>query len=548
MARTAQRYKKLVERKSAQIPVYRAAIYARLSVDKNEKKVESIETQVALIKEFIQTHNAKADKEYELALYDIYSDIGKTGTNFERPGFERMMKDIRERKVNCILVKDFSRFGRNYIETGNYLEKILPFMKVRFISVCDQYDSFAPDSENQDLTMNIKNLVNDAYAKDISAKERAAKRIVQKNGEYVGSKAPYGYRCKKVDGKYTLLIEPEAAKIVQRIFEEYAAGKKIQHIIDELYKEGVHRISDYDQYHHVYCQEGEKLHQWGNSSIRAVLNRNNYYGDLVQRKYESRFQKGEKGCEVLDEREWIITPAAHAPIISRELFEKAQERLKAGQEARTVVGWKKDERAFYNVFYCGECGRKMSTSRSNGSVFYFCGASRYQDERKCNYKSVSEDKIQSIVHAELNRQFQLSGLQKKNMVAMSKTAFQAKIVQIENEIKRMNVEAERQAEKFAEAFMQYKDGNLSREAYMAMRVERNDWKVFCDERKKALEQRRIEMQKRQKEETRFLKSLLDLKGTSKINAELAEALIEKIYVYDDKRLEIHFRFKGGVGV
>lgn len=244
MGRTAQRYKKLVERKSAQIPVYRAAIYARLSVDKNEKKVESIETQVALIKEFIQTHNAKADKEYELALYDIYSDIGKTGTNFERPGFERMMKDIRERKVNCILVKDFSRFGRNYIETGNYLEKILPFMKVRFISVCDQYDSFAPDSENQDLTMNIKNLVNDAYAKDISAKERAAKRIVQKNGEYVGSKAPYGYRCKKVDGKYTLLIEPEAAKIVQRIFEEYAAGKKIQHIIDELYKEGVHRISD----------------------------------------------------------------------------------------------------------------------------------------------------------------------------------------------------------------------------------------------------------------------------------------------------------------
>ena len=118
----------------------------------------------------------------------------------------------------------------------------------------------------------------------------------------------------------------------------------------------------------------------------------------------------------------------------------------------------------------------MSTSRSNGNVFYFCGASRYQDERKCNYKGVSEDKIQSIVRAELNRQFQLSELQQKNMAAMSKIAFQAKIVQIENEIKRMNVEAERQAEKFAEAFMQYKDGNLSREAYMAMRVERNDWK------------------------------------------------------------------------
>ena len=112
------------------------------------------------------------NREYEIAVYNIYSDLGKTGTNFDRPGFERMMNDVREGKINCILVKDFSRFGRNYIETGNYLEKILPFMKVRFISVCDNYDSFAPDAKNQELSMNIKNLVNDAYAKDISAKER----------------------------------------------------------------------------------------------------------------------------------------------------------------------------------------------------------------------------------------------------------------------------------------------------------------------------------------------------------------------------------------
>lgn len=130
-----------------------------------------------------------------------------------------MMNDVRAGKLNCILVKDFSRFGRNYIETGNYLEKILPFMKVRFISVCDNYDSFAPDAKNQELSMNIKNLVNDAYAKDISAKERAAKRIAQKNGEYVGSTAPYGYCVEKINGIYKLMVEPEAAKIVRRILK-----------------------------------------------------------------------------------------------------------------------------------------------------------------------------------------------------------------------------------------------------------------------------------------------------------------------------------------
>lgn len=117
------------------------------------------------------------------------------------------------------------------------------------------------------------------------------------------------------------------------------------------------------------CTSGE------NSSVRAVLNRHNYYGDLVQRKYESRFAKGEKGCDVLDESQWIVTPNAHEAIISRELFEKVQIRLKAAQEARsTGVGWEDDERAFYNVFYCGDCKRKMCTRRSRGSVFYFCNA------------------------------------------------------------------------------------------------------------------------------------------------------------------------------
>ena len=254
MARTAKRYKKNTEKKVLGIPVCMAAIYVRLSVDSDEKKSEPIETQVTLIKEFIQKHNENPNREYEIAVYNIYSDLGKTGTNFDRPGFERMMNDVREGKINCILVKDFSRFGRNYIETGNYLEKILPFMKVRFISVCDNYDSFAPDAKNQELSMNIKNLVNDAYAKDISAKERAAKRIAQKNGEYVGSTAPYGYCVEKINGIYKLMVEPEAAKIVRRIFEEYASGDGIQSIIDSTHDDIGYNLKSDVPYPQTACQ------------------------------------------------------------------------------------------------------------------------------------------------------------------------------------------------------------------------------------------------------------------------------------------------------
>ena len=546
MARTARRYEKRTEKASFQMPIYRAAIYARLSVDNEERKSESIETQIALIKEFIQKHNANENKAYELMVYDIYSDLGKTGTNFERAGFERMMNDVRERKINCILVKDFSRFGRNYIETGNYLENILPFMKVRFISVCDRYDSFSTDAKNQELSMNIKNLVNDAYAKDISAKGRAAKRIAQKNGEYVGAVAPYGYRCEKVHGIYKLIVEPEAAKIVRRIFEAYASGVGIQRIIDDLFEDGIHRISDYNRYHHVYCQEGEKLHQWAMSSVRAVLKRNNYYGDLVQRKYESRFQRGEKWCDVLDEKQWIITPNTHEPIISRELFEKVQVRLKTALEARNIVGWEENERAFYNVFYCGDCKRKMCTGRSKGYVYYYCNAVQYRDERKCSYKSISEDKLQKIVRSELTRQFQLSGLYKRELSTMSAEVFSAKIEEIRNEIKMLDRDLEKRSEKLAQAFMQYKEENISGEAYLKMRDERNSWKEFCEERKTILEQKIRKLQKRQKEESRFLKSLLDLEGTTRINAELAEGLIDSMYLYGDGRLEINFRFKGAI--
>lgn len=548
MARTAKRYKKNTEKKISGIPVCMAAIYARLSVDNDEKKSESIETQVTLIKEFIQKHNENPDRECKIVVYDIYSDLGKTGTNFDRPGFERMMNDVRAGKINCILVKDFSRFGRNYIETGNYLEKILPFMKVRFISVCDNYDSFAPGAKNQELSMNIKNLVNDAYAKDISAKERAAKRIAQKNGEYVGSTAPYGYRVEKANGIYKLIVELEAAKIVRRIFEEYASGDGIQSIIDRLFEDGVHWISDYNQYHHVYCQDGENLHQWGNSSIRAVLNRNNYYGDLVQRKYESRFQRGEKWCDILDESQWIITPNAHEPIISRELFDKAQVRLKAAQQkaAKNTVGWEEDERAFYNVFYCGDCKRKMCTRRYGNDVLYFCNAAWYRDERKCRQKSISEEKLQKIVRSELTRQFQLSDLRKKDMSAISNAVFLSKIKEIQTEIRKLDADMERRSEKLAQAFMQYKEGELSKEAYIEMKDDRNNWKAFCEERKRTLEQTIQKLEKQQKEEARFLRSLLELDGTTRINAELAESLIESMYLYGDGRLEINFGFKGAV--
>lgn len=545
MARTAKRYLNSQKLHSSQLPVYKTAIYARLSVDYEDKKSESIETQVEMIKEFIQRQNENTDRNSELIICDIYMDLGKTGTNFERPGFEKLMSDIRAGKINCIIVKDFSRFGRNYIETGDYLEKIFPFMKVRFISVCDHYDSFAKDADSRELSMNIKNLVNDAYAKDISMKSRASRRASQKNGSYVGGMAPYGYHCVNENGVRKFVVDPEAAEIVQRIFEHYTDGMPINQIIDDLFERGVHRVSDYNKYHHVYCRDGELLHQWGSSSIRAVLTRNNYYGDLVQRKYESRFYKGEKWCDLLDEREWIITPEAHEPIISKAVFEKAQIRLKAAKEARCSVGWDENDRAFYNVFYCGDCGRKMVTSRTRGYVEYFCQASRYKDERKCSVKNISEEKLQKIVRYELSKQLRLLKIKKTDITEISNLVLEDQLVTIRKELDKMETDYQKISEQTIQNFLAYKEEKISLQAYLDSKQERSNWGIFFKKRRNALDQKMHMLQKQQKLEIKFLRSLLDLDGTTRLNAELVESLIDRIYLYGDKHLEIIFRFQSG---
>ena len=546
MARTAKRYQEATQKKKSSILVYTAAIYARLSVDNDKKKSESIDTQIALIKEFVQKNNENPDRKYEIVIYGTYSDIGKTGTNFARDGFEQMMQDVRDGKVNCILVKDFSRFGRNYIETGNYLENILPFMRVRFISVCDNYDSFALDAKNQELSMNIKNLINDAYAKDIATKQRAAKRIAQKNGEYVGAKAPYGYCSEKVNGIYKLVIDLEPAKIVRRVFEEYASGRSIRHIVEGLFHDKVHRISDYNRYHHVYRQNEEELFQWSARSVCEVLRRNNYYGDLVQRKRESRFLRGEKGCDELDVSQWIVVPQTHEPIISRELFEKVQSMLNEAERGKNQNLCKADERAFFSVFYCGDCGRKMCTRKIEGRVSYYCGAYQYLDKRKCTSKVISENKMQKIVRDEIVDKFKLSKLRKKDMSGISNSVYEEKIKEIRKEIDCLDNETERRSRELAQIFMKYKEGNVLVDTYKKMKEERDNWKLFCEERKKELEIKIRKLQKQQKEESRFLRSLVDLKGNFHINADLAESLIERMYLYDDGRLEINFRFKEAV--
>lgn len=250
---------------------YHAAIYARLSVKGCEKKAQSIKNQIMLCKAYIKKNN-------DITLEECYSDYGKSGMNFERPEFERMYGDIKLGKINCIVVKDLSRFGRNHIDVGEYLQKIFPVLNVRFISVTDGYDSLYDVYGKKELLVNLKNLVNELYAADISIKVKHAKEIKKREGNYLGSIPPYGFKIVYENDVRILKIEESSYEVVRFIKQMKKEGKGVSEIVKILYDKKINPPGEYLKSGMIVDTDVKK---WCESSVRKILSdkRFNTWGD-----------------------------------------------------------------------------------------------------------------------------------------------------------------------------------------------------------------------------------------------------------------------------
>ncbi len=301
---------------------YNTAVYARLSVeDGGRSKEESIENQVEFLKAYLR------DKT-ELTLAGIYRDNGYSGTGFLRPGWNRLMEEVRAGRVNCILVKDLSRFGRNYIETGDYLEHIFPLLGVRFIAVNDRYDSSNREAGSDGMGIAVKNLVNDYYAREISCKVSAAARMKQKKGEYQGSHPPYGYLY-SAEGTHRLVIDEETAPVIKQIFNLLLEGYSSSRAADFLNGSGILSPSCYFYrlgYLHSERYADEK--PWGVSTIGKIAANQVYLGHTVRGKTLESLCCGIPRHSIPEE-ERIIIPNTHEALISEELFHKVRERKAA---------------------------------------------------------------------------------------------------------------------------------------------------------------------------------------------------------------------------
>jgi len=296
---------------------YNTAIYMRLSVlDSGQKNSESILNQQAMLERYIAEHP-------EFTLTSVFVDNGESGVDFLRPAWRDLMHECKAGSINCIVVKDLSRVGRNYIETGELLENILPLLGVRLVAINDNYDNLHI-TQNGQLIVNLKNLVNDIYAKDISRKVSAALHTKKANGVFIGSHAAYGY-MKSSENKGVLVIDPETAPIVRRIFKWKAAGAGDALICRRLNNAGILAPNHYRLTKGMVKSERYRTCVWMGKTIQVILRNPVYLGHMAQGKHVAALYEG-KPARRTPPHEWVIVKGTHEPIVTQDLFDAAQER------------------------------------------------------------------------------------------------------------------------------------------------------------------------------------------------------------------------------
>lgn len=370
---------------------WQTALYCRLSREDGDRpESDSIGNQRKLLTEYVEGHP-------ELTVYDCYIDDGYTGTNFDRPAFERMIRDIEDGKVTCVLVKDLSRFGRDYIEAGRYLERWLPDHGVRFIAAADRIDS---QRGAYDMMLPLKNLFNAQYAKDISQKVRCSLDTKRQHGEFIGAFAGYGYRKDPTDHNH-LVVDPVAAVVVRRIFALFESGVGKVRIAKLLNAEKIPCPSEYKRIMGERYRNGNRLNgttYWTYATIHRILKSEMYIGNLEQgRDLRTQIHGAAKRKKRDD---WVIVEGTHEPIVSRDQWDRVQSLLT--RNARTPA-FEQHVNLFAGFLKCGDCERSMAKTTWSGRTFYTCGSYKRYGPTACSEHYITQATLEKIILRDINQ-------------------------------------------------------------------------------------------------------------------------------------------------
>lgn len=363
--------------------------YVRLSKeDKIKDESNSITNQKAIINSYIKNNNG-------FEFIDFYIDDGYSGTTFDRPEFKRMIKDITEDKINTIIIKDLSRFGRNHIEADKYIENFLPGYNVRVISINDNIDTLKSPKSSTYIEIPLRNLMNDCYARDISEKVKSTLKVKQQNGNFIGTFAPYGY-LKDPKDKHKLIIDKESANIVRKIFDMILLGKSRKGIADFLNDNNVLTPSLYKINKEKTNNEELVLSKkWNAEIVNRILRNETYTGTLIQNVKTKPNYKNNKLIDV-NKEDWIKTENHHEAIISKDRFDEVQQVL----DRKIKVNKNNQIDLFSGYLKCFHCGEHLIIRKSKNQVYYYC--SSYIKNKSCLKYSVNKKKLEQLVINELN--------------------------------------------------------------------------------------------------------------------------------------------------
>ena len=525
---------------------YHVAIYARLSIEDNGRNSDSIESQIEYLERFIAN-----DPSMRKAA--VFIDNGYTGTNFMRPEFQRMIDAARSGRINCVVVKDLSRLGRNYVETGEFLEKVCPFLGLRVISVNDNYDSEAI-SNNSHLAASLSNIINDLYAKDISRKVFSALRTKMENGEYIGAWEKYGY-LKAPDNKNRLVINPETAPVVQQIYLWRSEGMSCLGINKRLNEMGIPSPGQYKADRGIVTNNNQKKRTilWNKHIVTDILGDITYIGHMAQRKTTQCLYAGLPYSRV-DEEDWVIVRNTHEPIISQELFDKVQEINRASAERARANSGKYDhlpkEKNIYGAkLVCANCGARMkllrSFSRKKDKV-YFSFACPTHDEHgdlgcTCRRKRKA-DMDEAVFHAIRTQMnvFMDSASVIKSLLAQKQAL--SKSVPHKKSGDSLNSKLKHLKSSLSMLYVDMKDGLLTEEEYL---LQKEKYQAQIAELEHTLDE--LDCNKAETEEQligtkKWAAIVAEYSEATELTAGMLSACVERIKVHSDGSLEIIFNY------
>ncbi len=537
-----EQYTDLLEQPSAPTSVWKTALYIRLSREDGDKaESDSIGSQREILKEYLKHHP-------DMELVDIYADDGYSGTNFDRPDFKRMMEDVEAKRINCIVVKDLSRFGRNYIEVGNFLDKVFVLKHIRFIALNNNYDNVGGynNAVNNLITVGVTNVTNETYAANTSLNVRGTLNLRRQQGKFIGSFATYGY-LKDPQDHHKLIVDPDTAPIVQMIFERFIGGESIIGIAKDLNEMGIPNPSLYKKlkgfnYMHPAGRSNDGL--WPDSSVRRILQNRMYLGDMVQGK-NTTYSYKLKQCYAKPKEEWIVVEGTHEAIIDQETFDKAQSLF--NKHIRKSPK-KNDVDLFSGLVRCADCQRIMNKKTNEHPYatyhYYRCVTTRKMKKSACTNHTIRIDKLEQTVLLTIQKMIDTAATMSEMLDKINSCEKrQTQSVTLKQTIEMHLSEREKTVSMIADLYPDWKQGVITQDEYMVLKERLNDKLRLMDEKLESLNKTAAEFQDGIDDDNDFVSHFKKYGNIEKLTRALVTELIDTIFVHEGGDVEIVFKFK-----